>query len=362
MEESFVDYFRTNGPQLSVNHFLDSVTTVSAVEIWKEKTNDCDAPEFTVEDVVIPSDSVTRWMLSMRLGTHADGPGQNGRRQLALRLVLIPILIDHAPHHLGIRRETFEEILNQMGLKELYHYGASGCITLSKFDGYVNEEPLPPLLGRCPRSQAFTVFIADYFGLWSRYDPALHATQGICMGTPTGSPKFVRHALAQFKFLITQPARFMPFVTAVALTCSLERRLESAMKSVAEVENRTGHYGWDVSRFGPAAGDFANLSARMSGLASTLAAIVRINRTTEQVLETLAHDGELKGPVTNNEEPEGGRSARELDQLLNLMRRRCQSQLTFIQYTSIRVQNQIQAVCLNFFFSQIGWFRTEVHE
>ena len=138
---------------------------------------------------------------------------------------------------------------------------------------------------------------------------------------------------------------FHPFypllAAAIAFNLAIAGRLAEVQQKVSEVEHKTGCHAWSMHHYAKADGDYSSLSARMSVVATTLAANKRLNGMAAEILPTFnAHSDLWQKHATKHTWKETGLVAVHINHLTG----RLATQRIHIEYNMARVQNQLTAV------------------
>lgn len=88
---------------------------------------------------------------------------------------------------------------------------------------------------------------------------------------------------------------FLAEVAGLMLEKLLERDLDALTHNIAMVENRTGYHGWTTLPTGAAEGDYATLSAKMSGSGTSLAGLKRIAKVLREIIGFICQCSPQKG-------------------------------------------------------------------
>lgn len=183
-----------------------------------------------------------------------------------MRLVWVTLLNDLSPWQFDIRESDLQRISTGFGIEVAYRYCDSFATGLAAFgDGPADKS----------RVASYCIFMPDLFKLAWCWDRRSGLVQGICCGD-----SWLISALQSILDYqdIRESNPMVPAITAVVtLGHLLDRDLHSLNNNIAMVENRIGFHGWQKTSTGIAQGDYAVLSARVSGINTSLAGLQRIS-------------------------------------------------------------------------------------
>ena len=193
-------------------------------------------------------------------GIIGHGSTPPGRR--LLQLVGVRLRKEWLPWRLDVRKEAFDSLLTYLEVGNLYKYsftGFGGCITLTSSTSCREQHDF----------RSCAIFFLDLFGVYWNRDTSTGQTKALFWGGEWTANTMQRTLLHQ-KNLAGHPM-FLAFCIAIMLSHLMERDLNRVAVNIQEVENRTQHHSFRNRSAGTAEGDYASLSARMSGASTLLA-------------------------------------------------------------------------------------------
>lgn len=231
-----------------------------------------------VRSIGIPHAELDAWL----------SKNQTAGTQGSLRVVWVTRHQDANAWSYGIRKSDLEKVLKCFRIEKAFHYGYTGEAGIADFsDGHGKEN-----------IHTYSVFVSNFLGLAWAYNANSGTTQAVCWGDPWITSQMKRLITHQ-KSLCSHPTALELF-TAVVLEERIDRDLLRKIHEIRRVEIRTGYQGWTTVETTPAEGDYAALSAMMSGCAVTLVGIKRIGRIIDELLRCHSNFPEHQSIYTNN--------------------------------------------------------------
>ena len=194
---------------------------------------------------------------------------------LSTCVVTVPTSSDNQ-YLLDIKEEDYRSLVDNFGLEQCIGFASSAS---TSFD------LTPRRCSQNARDFTASFHLQDAWGLYLAYDEAQERILGLCWGIRNVLPRFVQ-ALSILRMAALQPSYTLVAMVA-ALNCYHSWRSASLSQSIAQVERRTGHQGWDISMHTEASGSYSDLSARISGILTSLASNHRVLDMCDQVLSAV---------------------------------------------------------------------------
>ena len=256
-----------------------------------------------------------------------------GKRLLSC-IVTTPDYERQMPRIMRLKEKDFHYLLGTMGLSDYVPFACSNALSFDVVPRYCKG-----------KSRGFyaSAYAKHFFGLFYVYDQERDLSMGIFWATAHIYNPFLE-ALSRLHPLALHPG-FLLFTMAASLNTFNQCHLENIRLGVARVEARTGHAGWGNAEYQPMKGPFSELSSRMSGFASSLAAHRRSVKLCTEILESIESLGEWTGMRVTDQTSD---IRRLFDSHVTIIKRRATVQGMFVELLLARVQNQITAVSETF--------------
>lgn len=287
-----------------------------------------------VMEVISTSHDAAPKIESRRISVHdlsvwLRNPCRSGERTL-MTLVLVPLINTRNPYRFDVNQEAFEQVLKKFGLERLYSFAHTTGMTFDVIPNTPGSQDPDGL-------NYYSIFLEHFFGLYMVDDPATGSQRGMLWTAPRPMELF-RDAIINLQPLARHPY-FVMLAASVAFNAYHNYRLGETNFQISTVEKRTGHQGWDMIAFPSAEGEFSSLSAKMSGLATTLAANRRLNGMVDEILKVLGDTFHLPDGVEHG-------VCVSFETHRKFLQRRLSIQQLHIDLLMSRVQTQLTAVCL----------------
>ena len=253
-------------------------------------------------------------------------------RKVAACLVNVPVTKGMNPYYLEIAEEDYKHVLNRLGIWQPAVCAYSSDLTFDLVPWTEDGEI---------RGFYASIFMKRLFGLYMVYDERDDSSRGICWGGQNVLPGFI-DALVALQSVALQPGYFL-LCAAGALNLHLSRRLPLMAADVAAVEKRTGYQGWDMTAHPTAEGSLPELSARMSGDATSMAAGQRVSKVSKEILSAIEGHGSL---IDGNVPLHPGPSRVIFQIHYATIKRRIKLQDIYIDFILARIQTQLTAVSI----------------
>jgi hypothetical protein len=237
--------------------------------------------DFEVTDALIGVETTGIPVETMRLlNSNVDNWLRTQEGSSALHMVWVPLLKDTMPWRYEIRESTFDATSKHFHVKAL-RYGSTAAAGFANF--------------RTGNVTSYSAFLSDLLVFAWSFDASTSATRGICLGDPwiISTPQ----NLLQYQSALIRHPMAVRYMVIIILGTLMDRDLLRENRNIAEVENRTGYYGWKKSFAGVAKGEYSTLSARMSGCATSLAGqqkIAKISREALAFVSTMSSEHHMK--------------------------------------------------------------------
>lgn len=290
--------------------------------------------DYQIETQQIGNLDVTKWLTQGRESGTDNAPGT----LTLIRIVWVDLMDETEKWTVKITETNKNSILEHFDLKQAYDH------SLTSDRGLVC---LPMLHG--PQSIKVSFSLSSYRSLrlsWT-HDPSTGALSALCLGYGTeyqSKPKLtcelMKSILDDLKSLAWHPM-FLVVATSVLTLTGIERAIDDSRKEVVKVEMRTGHGNWEKTVWTSASGSFADLSARMSGIASSLAACECDRNFLDECLNQLSTNDEK--PVKPKDDQYLQKTA-EFCTCIQMLKQRSKQAESHIRNYSRRADIQLQAV------------------
>lgn len=247
-----------------------------------------------------------------------------------LHMVWVPLLKDTMPWRYEIRESTFDAISKHFHVEKALRYGSTAAAGFANF--------------RTGNVTSYSAFLSDLLVFAWSFDASTGTTRGICLGDPW-IISTAQNLLPYQSALIGHPMA-VGYMVIIILGTLMDRDLLRENRNIAEVENRTGYHGWKKSFAGVAKGEYATLSARMSGCATSLAGQQRIAKVSREALafvSTISSEHHMNGYSQFLQEriSLSAKTMKDFDTILGTRLDVQESQLEFLKQ---RTQIQLTAV------------------
>ena len=279
----------------------------------------------------ISADDIVSEFLSPDL--HPAAHGSEGGFGLVFRMVWIEV--DQHTWKYKISEHDFNLLLDKLHLSLAHKYGvlSPGGLTIlpARIDG--QDDIVTCTIG------GYT----DSILCWT-HNMATHHSVAIYCG------KYYDISLLQTLLDSHKPLARHPLFPAILSTRKLEHRgfreLYHALNTIRSVQNRTRHQSFGAKNVGAASGDYASLSALMSGCASTLA---RVNRDVSRQQAVLAEVDVFLAQQTTSESAHRSPTLKtDFEQSVRILKHRLERLQSEVAYNSRRSDLQLTAV--SYFF------------
>ena len=279
----------------------------------------------------ISADDIVSEFLSPDL--HPAAHGSEGGFGLVFRMVWIEV--DQHTWNYKISEHDFNLLLDKLHLSLAHKYGvlSPGGLTIlpARIDG--QDDIVTCTIG------GYT----DSILCWT-HNMATHHSVAIYCG------KYYDISLLQTLLDSHKPLARHPLFPAILSTRKLEHRgfreLYHALNTIRSVQNRTRHQSFGAKNVGAASGDYASLSALMSGCASTLA---RVNRDVSRQQAVLAEVDVFLAQQTTSESAHRSPTLKtDFEQSVRILKHRLERLQSEVAYDSRRSDLQLTAV--SYFF------------
>lgn len=279
----------------------------------------------TSDDAALKIES--RQISACNLSMSLQNPCRPGQRTL-ITLILVPLITTLSPYHFDINENAFKHILKEFGLEILYKYAHATGMT---FDIIPNASGSQDLHGL----SYYSIFLEHYFGLYVSADPDTGSMRGIVWTSPRLMDLF-RSAIINLQTLSRHPYYIM-LAASAAFNADHNHYLGDIEFKVNTVEKRTGHQGWDMIAYPSAGGELSDLSAKMSGLATSLAANRRLNGMDDEILKVLSDTSHVPNSLEHG-------VCTSFETHRAILQRRSSIRHLHIELLMSRVQTQLTAV------------------
>ena len=253
-----------------------------------------------------------------------------GKKLLSCIVTICNYKEKHAPRTLCTKESTYSYFLESMGLSNYLEFACSSILSFDVVPQYRRGKP---------GGFRASAYAKGFFGLFYTYDKEKDLSIGIFEASSEIYPVFLE-AVLSMKSLAFYPG-FLLLAMAASLNGFNQRHLEMLRLSVAGVEKRTGYAGWGNFEYKITQGTFSELSAQMSGFASSLAAHRRSVKLGTEILTTI-EGMEILNDTNDQMATVNLRGI--LDSHISVIKRRITVQSMFVELQIVRVQNQISAV------------------
>ena len=250
-----------------------------------------------------------------------------------LRLVWIPLHQEISPWQFQIRKSSLDRILQDFEIEEAYKY------SFTSPGSFLN---IPVCREDDSDTLKFSMCMRDVFAVAWKYDTRSGRTESICWADDWAL-EAMRDAMSHQKGWAQHPL-FLALVASVMLGYLLDRDTVRMVQNIAAVENRTGYHGFKhstVTVFPGATGDYASMSATMSGCAVTLAGMDRIQKVLNEFLGDISSYSQRCR--VNDDSSLGGINL-EVDKCVETLKRRLKMHKIQIDYLTRRDEVQLTAV------------------
>lgn len=250
-----------------------------------------------------------------------------------MRMVLVRRIIESTcePWKDQITRRNMDLILEYFDLKNCYQLIADGSIIYLPLKNRHRSNKHHSILALFGHTGVF---------IWT-YDFITARTEVLgCGNDPLFPFSLISPVLDSQKKLARHPM-FMALVAALCISSATQLLLEPICEKINRVENRTQHSPANLLSRRIAEGNYAALSAMMSGCATRLAAFKGRMQNIDDIFQSIS---EFKWPQ-DIERPEWLETVdAELDECISILKRRTRGQEERICYLSQRADIQLTAV------------------
>lgn len=207
-----------------------------------------------------------------------------------------------------IRKADLEKILECFQIERAFQYIYTAEAGIADF---------PDVHGNS-NIHTHCVFISNFFGVAWAYNSDSGTTEAVCWGDPWII--FQMQRLLNHQMALCGHATALEVFAITVLQERIDRDLLSKINEIRSVEIRTGYHDWAILETAPAEGNYAALSAKMSGCAAFLAGVRRLTRVIDEFLRCHTSFLEHQHTYTNN-------STDSKVQLVNASMRECKKTL-----------------------------------
>ncbi|KAK0111634.1 hypothetical protein ONS95_001979 [Cadophora gregata] len=287
--------------------------------------------DFEVTDALIGAETTRIPVETTRLlSSNVDNWLRAQERSSGLHLVWVPLLKDTIPWRYDIRESNFDAISKHFHVEKALRYGSTAAAGFANF--------------QTGNVKSYSAFLSDLLVFAWSFDTSTGATRGICLGDPWIIS--TAQNLLQYQSALIGHPMAVGYMFIIILGTLMDRDLLRENRNIAEVENRTGYHGWKKSFVGVAKGEYATLSARISGCATSLAGQERIAKVSQEALafvSTMSSEHHMQGYSQFLQEriSLSAKTRKELDTILGTRLDVQESQLKFLNQRS---QIQLTAV------------------
>ncbi|KAL9113765.1 MAG: hypothetical protein Q9227_002210 [Pyrenula ochraceoflavens] len=259
--EGFVNFFSQHPGVVPPTDFNDANDGVDVIEIWSTKD---EIPNRVVSSR-IPSRDLSAWL------QNSCSPCEG----LLVRLITVRLITTRNPYRLDVGSEVIDQALKAFRLERCYKFAHSTAMTFDVVTegGYSLDSYSVEYL---------SLFVAHFFGLYVVVDPNVGFTRGL-IWTASRQMDLFHDALINLRPLASH-AQYALVAAGAPFNAYHNFRLGQVSMEVSNVEKRTGYQGWDMIAYPGAKGSISELSAKMSGLATSLAANKRLNKMVDEIL------------------------------------------------------------------------------
>lgn len=287
--------------------------------------------DFEVTDALIGVETRRTHIQTIRmLDSNIDNWLRTQERSSGLHVVWVPLLKDTMPWHYEIRESTFDAISKHFHVQKALRYGSTAAAGFANF--------------RAGNITSYSAFLSDLLVFAWSFDASTGTTRGICLGDPW-IISTAQNVLQYQSALIGHPMA-VGYIVIIILGTLMDRDLLRENRNIAEVENRTGYHGWKNSVAGVAKGEYATLSARMSGCATSLAGqqrIAKVSRGALAFVSTMSSEHHMRGYSQSLQEriSLSAKTMKDFDAILGT---RLDVQGSQLEFLNQRTQIQLTAV------------------
>ena len=254
----------------------------------------------------------------------------SGSERTVACIIDVPLLVNRKPYVLDIKKKNYNLVSNYFGLSKYIKYAHSATMTM---------DVTPNVRDKHMNHSYYSVFVLQFFGIYTIYDRTKELTLGICWGDQRIIPLFLDALLCLKPFARHQS--WILLVTAMTFNAYHNWRLHLTDDFVAQVMKRTGYQGWDMTAHDMADGTLTELSAKMSGLATSLAANRRLTSMAQEIISAIEGDvGDSSGAVPKGDKEE----EKWFNDNVSTVKQRLVLQHIQINLLLAQVQNQLTAV------------------
>ena len=245
------------------------------------------------------------------------------------------MIITDNPYRLDIKEDNYRHCLDRFDVSDYAPYAFSAAMT---FD-------VIPRLHRGKMNGFFaSVFSEHFFGMLSVYDEEAQCCFGLVFGADAILSRFCE-ALSSLKALCLEPG-YCLLSTAATFNAYHNYRLTVTSHLIARVEKRTRYSSWDNIAHVTADEPLSDLSAQMSGIATSLAANRRLTKMADEILRSI--DGQ--STLADGGIPWCPDHMHAINQKFHshicIIKRRVAVQQVHIELLLAQVQNQLTAVSI----------------
>ena len=327
--EALVEYI-VNRPTTSLP-FAYSQQTVS-LNVWEIVHNQ---NSFELHRNILTDDtSIKLWLNQSSTRIVNQRSERQDNRCSLLRLAWVALRKESLPWRIDVQESNLDLILQSFQISTAYKYAFTAPCGFK-----VLPTPQVGLTASSSKIQIFAIFLPEIFSISWKYDFQSHQTKALCWAS-----KWVTATLQDIiscqRALVQHPL-FLALVAGSMLGQLLDRDLNLRNKTISEVETRTRYHSWVTPSSGSAEGSYAELSARMSGCAATLAGSRRIARTLHEVVQEIVLILEKHCEVWSKEVKD---MRQTMEECVEMLRKRLVMQDIQIDFLSKRVDIQLTAV------------------
>jgi hypothetical protein len=281
-----------------------------------------------VQTSSVPSANIGAWLDNACSSTPGDDSDY-----ARVALVWVNMRKDHPPWRLDIRQSSFKLVMEKFMIENAYRYCYSGSAGMAAFptSNCENKE-----------TRSYCLFMSDVFALAWSHNPTRGTSQGVCFAEPWAISTF--QALLENQISMATHPMFLAAVAGLTLEHILDRDLAELSYSIGMVEIRTGYHGWATPSTGAAEGDYATLSAKMSGSGTSLAGLKRIAKVLRETIEFISQCSPQKGSGVTSTNSQHNDAEFAMQECLTVLKSRLTMEEIEVDFLLHRTQIQITAV------------------
>jgi hypothetical protein len=281
-----------------------------------------------VQTSSVPSANIGAWLDNASSSTPGDDSDY-----ARMALVWVNMRKDHAPWRLDIRQSSFELVVEKFRIDKAYQYCCTGPAGMAALQTN-NCENI--------ETRNYCIFMRDMFALAWSHNSTRGTSQGVCLADTWIISNF--QALLENQISIASHPMFLAEVAGFMLERILDRNLGELNTSIGMVEIRTGYHGWATPSTGAAEGDYATLSAKMSGTGTSLAGLKRIAKVLREIIEFICQCSPQRGSGVTSTNSQHNDAEFAIQECLTVLKSRLTMEEIEVDFLLHRTQIQITAV------------------